>query len=141
MRSWAKSRAVAAVPRRSSASSRWRRSSAARNFPRKSVDRTATGKRNLRRESTQRVGVGCQATGRHNAVQVGMEAQVTGPGVEHRGDAAQRAEALGVAAEFEEGLRGGSKQDVEEPPVPIICEATSSITGAGAGTKPSNTPF
>ena len=26
----------------------------------------------------------------------------------------QRAEALGVAAEFEEGLRGGSKQDVEE---------------------------
>ena len=59
-------------------------------------------------------GVGCQATGRHDVVQVGMEAQVTGPGVKHRGDAEQRAEALGVKTEFEEGLCNGGEQDVEE---------------------------
>jgi hypothetical protein len=58
--------------------------------------------------------VGRQAACGHDAVHVRVKAQLARPGVQHGGDAELGAEAFRIAAEVEQAVGGGVKEQVEE---------------------------
>ena len=60
------------------------------------------------------IGVDVQTAAGDDGVDVGMEPEIAGPGVEHQGEAELGAEALGVAAEGEQRLGGGGKEQIVE---------------------------
>ena len=59
---------------------------------------------------SQRLAVGAQGTVGDDAVNMDMLPEILPPGVEHHGDAELAAEPAGIAAELEQGLRGGVEQ-------------------------------
>jgi len=60
------------------------------------------------------VGLAVETAAGNNAVNVGVEQELTGPGVQDEGEADLGTEALGVAAEGEQGVGGGREEQVEE---------------------------